>query len=103
MRISKRRLFSILAITAWAISLASAVMAHADENDEQQQTSTVLHDINGAEVGEAHFQQEDSHVEVQVQVHDLPPGFHGFHVHSVGIRDPTPLNGVHFASAKAHF
>lgn len=44
-----------------------------------------LYDTSGNQVGKARFTQEASgNVVVQVHVHDLPPGFHGFHVHAVG-------------------
>jgi Cu-Zn family superoxide dismutase len=40
---------------------------------------------------------------VQVRVHDLPPGFHGFHVHAVGECTPGTPDTPHFASAGGHF
>ncbi|RJF92039.1 superoxide dismutase family protein [Noviherbaspirillum saxi] len=57
-----------------------------------------LHDRAGNQVGKARLaQQGDGNVVVQVHVHDLPPGFHGFHVHAVGECVPP------FISAGGHF
>lgn len=41
-------------------------------------------DADGADVGSVTWTQADRSVTVHVEVHDLPPGFHGFHVHTVG-------------------
>jgi Cu-Zn family superoxide dismutase len=57
-----------------------------------------LYDGGGNEVGRAKLTQHGGgDVVVQVRVHDLPPGFHGFHVHAVGECTPP------FTSAGAHF
>lgn len=52
----------------------------------------------GNQVGKARLTQEGSgNVVIQVHVHDLAPGFHGFHVHAVGACVPP------FTSAGGHF
>lgn len=57
-----------------------------------------LHDRSGNPVGKLTINQhENGTVAVQVRVHDLPPGFHGFHVHAVGECSPP------FTSAGGHF
>lgn len=56
-----------------------------------------LYDTNGNQVGKARLTQEEGRVAVHVRVHDLPPGFHGFHVHAVGECNPP------FTSAGGHF
>lgn len=57
-----------------------------------------LYNTAGNQVGKVRLTQEgNSNVVVQVQVHDLPPGFHGFHVHAVGECTPP------FTSAGGHF
>jgi Cu-Zn family superoxide dismutase len=60
-----------------------------------------LHDTNEHQVGIARLiQLGDGSVVIQVRVHDMPRGFHGFHVHAVGECVPgTP----DFASAGGHF
>lgn len=57
-----------------------------------------LHDTNGNQVGKARLTQEgNGNVAVHVHVHDLPPGFHGFHVHAVGeCSAPFTSAGGHF-------
>lgn len=57
-----------------------------------------LYNTAGNQVGKVRLTQEgQGNVAVHVQVHDLPPGFHGFHVHAVG-ECAAP-----FTSAGAHF
>jgi superoxide dismutase, Cu-Zn family len=57
-----------------------------------------LHDTVGNQVGKARLTQEGSgNVAVQIQVHNLPPGYHGFHVHAVGeCTAPFTSAGGHF-------
>lgn len=57
-----------------------------------------LYDTVGNQVGKARLTQEGSgNVAVHVHVHDLPPGFHGFHVHAVGeCSAPFTSAGGHF-------
>jgi Cu-Zn family superoxide dismutase len=58
-----------------------------------------LIDANGDRVGTVTFKQRrDGPVRVSARVRDLPPGFHGFHVHTVGACDPPA-----FTSAGGHF
>jgi superoxide dismutase, Cu-Zn family len=56
----------------------------------------------GTSVGEVIFTQQDGgKTTVTVKVHDLPPGFHGFHVHTVGKCDGS--TETPFSSAGGHF
>ncbi len=95
MRIGKRFLFSSLVLAALAIGVSVAVFARADEYNGQ--ATAVLQNANGDEVGHATFAQDEGRVEVQVEVHDLQPGFHGFHVHTIGNCTPPT-----FSSAGGH-
>jgi Cu-Zn family superoxide dismutase len=57
-----------------------------------------LYDTIGNQVGDVKLTQEgNGSVLIQARVHDLPPGFHGFHVHAVGECAPP------FTSAGGHF
>lgn len=57
-----------------------------------------LYNTAGNQVGKVRLTQErNGNVAIQVHVHDLPPGFHGFHVHAVGECNPP------FTSAGGHF
>ncbi|HTE84909.1 MAG TPA: superoxide dismutase family protein [Dehalococcoidia bacterium] len=62
-------------------------------------TTVVLHKLAGDEVGTVTFTQSADKVLVQVSVSGLPPGFHGFHVHTVPLCDA----GTGFMSAGGHF
>jgi Cu-Zn family superoxide dismutase len=58
-----------------------------------------LINADGDKVGKVFFRQRgDGAVWVFARVRDLPPGFHGFHVHTVGACDPPT-----FTSAGGHF
>jgi Cu-Zn family superoxide dismutase len=60
--------------------------------------TTVLHTAAGVEVGSAVFTVDGEHVTLTITANDLAPGFHGLHVHSVGL-----CEGPDFASAGPHF
>jgi Cu-Zn family superoxide dismutase len=83
-----------LAAAVLAISITGQV-AHADHDDEAE---VRLRTATGAEVGKVEFEQERAGVSVEVNVYGLTPGFHGFHVHTVGT-----CVGPDFASAGGHF
>lgn len=51
----------------------------------------------GVEVGTATFRQIDRGIHVDLDVHGIPDGLHGFHIHTVGRCDPPD-----FASAGGH-
>ena len=57
-----------------------------------------LYNTAGNQVGKVKLTQErNGNVAIQVHVHDLPPGFHGFHVHAVGeCISPFTSAGGHF-------
>lgn len=49
-----------------------------------------LQDVAGNSVGTVMFVEgEDGKVVIEAQVSTLPPGFHGFHIHSAGVCDAT--------------
>jgi superoxide dismutase, Cu-Zn family len=77
---------------------ASPTAAHIEA--AQNTVNVVLKDKNGAEVGQVTLTQGDK-VTVAVQVHGLPAGYHGFHIHAVGICDPSGTSP--FASAGGHW
>ena len=57
-----------------------------------------LHDAQGKEVGTAMLSEESNGVRITLRAHDLPPGPHAFHIHTIGKCDPPD-----FASAGGHF
>jgi Cu-Zn family superoxide dismutase len=80
-------LFGILWLIACPISLQAARKAKAD-----------LLNTKGAPVGTATFSEKSNGVQLALKASNLPPGLHGFHIHSVG-RCEAP----DFKSAGPHF
>jgi Cu-Zn family superoxide dismutase len=84
----------VTTLTAFASMLALSTPAGAWTLGAQAKLYNGLHQ----EVGVARLAQlSGGNVYVQVHVHDLPAGFHGFHVHAIGECVPP------FASAGPHF
>lgn len=53
---------------------------------------------DGKQVGTATFEETAAGVKIRLEVSDLPPGKHAFHIHAVGKCDPPD-----FKSAGGHF
>jgi superoxide dismutase, Cu-Zn family len=59
--------------------------------------SATIHDATGAVVGSVKLNGERGGVRVRAEVSGLPAGFHGFHIHSVGIcQAPYTTAGGHW-------
>jgi len=71
-------------------------------------TTVTLTDADGAEVGTAVLRKDGDAVAIDVDVADLEPGFHGFHLHAVGLCEPAspdpsdPAKVGDFLSAGGH-
>ena len=50
--------------------------------------NATLLDPEGTEVGTVSFSEAEGGTKVSAEVTGLPPGFHGFHVHAVGVCEP---------------
>ncbi|MBO3094818.1 superoxide dismutase family protein [Cellulomonas dongxiuzhuiae] len=80
--------------------------AMTDEDDDG--TEVMLVDPDGGEVGTVWLDDDDGALEIEVAAGDLPPGFHGFHLHTIGVcepdsPDPTdPAKVGDFLSAGGH-
>ena len=89
------------AVLLMSLLAASGTSARADDASAKAK----LFDKDGNAVGRVMFvQKPDDLVEVRVEVTNLSPdqqGFHGFHIHGVGVCDPTGPKP--FDSAGAHF
>jgi superoxide dismutase, Cu-Zn family len=59
--------------------------------DSEELTATLV-DPAGTEVGTVTFEEADEGTDVSVEVTGLPPGFHGFHVHAIGVCEPDSVN-----------
>lgn len=86
------RMGTALILTASLAALAAPAAAQKLSADVK------LYNTTGNPVGKVRLTQEGSGtVAVQAHVHDLPPGFHGFHVHAVGeCIAPFTTAGGHF-------
>jgi superoxide dismutase, Cu-Zn family len=77
-----------------------------DEDDDG--TEVTLLDADNNQVGTVWLKDDDGALEVEVAAGDLPPGFHGLHLHAIGVcepdsADPTdPAKVGDFLSAGGH-
>jgi Cu-Zn family superoxide dismutase len=101
---------SVVVLAALAIFiLFGSGVSGAESSAGTSSARAVIRDASGAVVGTLVLQSTPSgSVLVAAHVNRLPAGFHGFHVHAVGICDPTttdPATGAPapFLSAGAHF
>jgi Cu-Zn family superoxide dismutase len=69
----------------------SGTGAEASGGSSDDLTAT-LADAKGTKVGTVELSTKDGGVEVSVEVTGLPPGFHGFHLHSVGVCEPDSVS-----------
>lgn len=72
---------------AGTTTAASSPTQSAATTDDSSLRATLV-DPDGSELGTATFAEVDGELQVAVQVEGLPPGFHGLHVHSVGLCEP---------------
>lgn len=79
--------------TAW---LVAAALAFGPAS--AMAASARLVDAGGREVGKAELKQLPHGVLIRLEVSGLPPGWHGVHVHRVGV-----CEGPDFRSADVHF
>ena len=69
----------------------AAAAAEQTGADTEELTATLV-DPEGAEVGTVTFEEAEEGMEVSVDAAGLPPGFHGFHVHAIGVCEPDSAN-----------
>jgi superoxide dismutase, Cu-Zn family len=88
---------TVMAVALVLLMCAPGGLVFAGAPPEPKQARVLFFDADGHPVGVAKLTQVATHVRVQVAVHSLPPGFHGFHVHAVGLCTPPD-----FTSAGEH-
>jgi Cu-Zn family superoxide dismutase len=69
----------------------TAAAAEQSGGDAGDLTATLV-DAGGSEVGTVTLSEAEGGVQLSVDVTGLPPGFHGFHVHSIGVCEPDSAN-----------
>lgn len=82
--------------TPWRIWTAAAALTVC-ANAALAASATIL-GADGRSVGKAELQQLPHAVWIRLEVSDLPPGWHGLHIHRVGV-----CAGPDFRSADVHF
>lgn len=92
-----------IACLALATALATPALAQSDTQPMEAATSDMsgataaLKGADGAEHGTVTFEQTPSGLLITAELTGLPPGEHGFHVHTTGACEPP------FQSAGGHF
>jgi Cu-Zn family superoxide dismutase len=76
---------------AGTLQQATAAGTESAEATGSGLTATLV-DPKGSEVGTVSFSEVEGGTQVSVDVTGLPPGFHGFHVHAVGVCEPNSVN-----------
>ena len=90
--------FAVAALAAVGlIAGIGAALASGGDDRSGRRAEAVLRDTSGQSVGVAVLKERHGKVTVSAAVKRLAPGFHGFHVHSVGECTPP------FTSAGGHF
>lgn len=94
-----------------ALGLAALTLVACGDDDDEQESQAATQspsttaapgaranvvDGQGRNVGQVTFTEVGGRVTVDASLRDLPPGFHGFHVHAVGKCEPP------FTSAGGH-
>ncbi len=93
-----RKIGTLLIVSSLALGAVMAVTVSAGARGSD--AKAILRDVNGGVVAVVHLSTEaGGKILVRASASGLAPGFHGFHIHGVGICDAT--GG--FVSAGGHF
>jgi Cu-Zn family superoxide dismutase len=84
-------------VSPWVLALIVAVVLVARVGAQEVAEGKFI-SAQGKDVGTVHVEHYESYTLFLVKVHDLPPGVHGIHIHSVGTCTPPS-----FDSAGPHF
>jgi superoxide dismutase, Cu-Zn family len=103
-----RRVALAAVVAALALLVTSGSSAATDSSSAGSSVNVVMRGVDNQVVATVNLTQINAtSVLVAVAARGLTPGFHGFHVHAVGICDPNAKDAtgavVPFASAGGHF
>lgn len=94
----RTRLVAALVVAALTLGLGAIAVATTKPGfTAARRARATLREIGGHQLGRVHLRQRGDVVTVSARARDLPPGFHGFHVHEVGRCDAPD-----FTSAGGH-
>jgi superoxide dismutase, Cu-Zn family len=93
----RSRLFVVLAALGMAVAISAPLYALAGGDKPIKNAQATLLNSTGTAVGTVHLKQEGSVVKLTAKFDSLSSGFHGFHIHTIGICTPTA-----FTSAGGH-
>jgi len=96
----------VVALASLAVAGGTGVAWASPSPSPAAEVTAELKDAKGRNVGTVEVQDVgDGKARVRVRTRDLPPGFHGLHLHAKGVCDASatdPKTGSPFASAGAH-
>ena len=101
MSLRRRTLGAGLLVTSMAVVLLVSTFGSGAEA-RRKSAKAVLRDTSGEVVGVVQLRPSRGATDVSVRAWDLAPGFHGFHVHAVGVCDPAAPDGP-FTTAGGHY
>jgi Cu-Zn family superoxide dismutase len=96
-RFRLRRTTLVCAVLAAAAGALTAPLYAGGGGDDDLSARALLRDASGLPAGVVRLTESDGAVLVRATVHDLSPGFHGFHIHAVGACTPP------FTTAGGHY
>jgi superoxide dismutase, Cu-Zn family len=81
----------------WFVAAALLLLTVAPARAQQSAHADIM-DSKGQKIGAAQLQQTSGGVRISLTASQLPPGTHGFHIHTVGACDPPDFKtaGPHF-------
>jgi superoxide dismutase, Cu-Zn family len=86
--------------------VGTAGVGQSDSSDSGRFAHATVRDVNGNVLGTVNLFASNGKLAITAGLSAIPAGFHGFHVHAVGICDPRATdpagNVVPFASAGPH-
>lgn len=88
----RTRCIAVVSALALGVLGLGALTVPAGADDPE--AKAVIRNVSNQVVAVAELEQEDGLVEIKVKAFGVPMGFHGFHIHTVGVCDPTAKNAA---------
>jgi Cu-Zn family superoxide dismutase len=103
LRLTMAALASLVLVAGAFATNANTAGGNADRRHASHEVIKVtLHGVDGSKVGWVSLHQDRGHVEVRGIARGLTPGFHGFHVHAIGLCEADAPSGP-FTTAGGHY